>query len=200
MKKLFAICSSFLMLNACATSEETTLRDVLFESSSVENNSEYIDNNGFRIVEIPFDEATPTYQLPKKSERYEAIIPTAEIFAIPAARATNKMLDETRDIYEQNGNVFLFVSGLKKNDRNLPEGTYKAEQVTKKIISGSKTFKVVGNKDEADYILETIVDNIGTTNEPIIEYKLILTDTENKKVKEWTEIIRKLHNDDRSWW
>ena len=86
-----------------------------------------------------------TYQLPTRAERYEEYAPMAEVYAIPAARATNRMLDDTRDIYENNGDTFLFITDLKKADRKMPDGIYNAERTTRKIIEGSKTFKVVND-------------------------------------------------------
>lgn len=209
--KLLAV-SALLMLNACAHSEDSTLQDILFEDS---DNQETIrvetpeklpvkEIEGVEYVVEDSDNVViyepATYQLPTREERYANYAPTAEVYAIPAARATNKMLDETREFYEQNGDVFLFIASLKKADRKLPDGVYKAEQVTKKIIEGSDTFKVTGNKEEADYILETIIENNGTPEEPILTYRMILSDTENNKINEWSETIRRLQNDDRSWW
>ena len=209
--KLLAV-SALLMLNACAHNEDSTLQDILFKDS---DNHETIrvetpeklpvkEIDGVEYVVEDRDNVViyepATYQLPTREERYANYAPTAEVYAIPAARATNKMLDETREFYEQNGDVFLFIASLKKADRKLPDGVYKAEQVTKKIIEGSDTFKVTGNKEEADYILETIIENNGTPEEPILTYRMILSDTENNKINEWSETIRRLQNDDRSWW
>lgn len=209
--KLLAV-SALLMLNACAHSEDSTLQDILFEDSDNQETIRVETPEKLPVKEIEGVEYVvedrdnvviyepATYQLPTREERYANYAPTAEVYAIPAARATNKMLDETREFYEQNGDVFLFIASLKKADRKLPDGVYKAEQVTKKIIEGSDTFKVTGNKEEADYILETIIENNGTPEEPILTYRMILSDTENNKINEWSETIRRLQNDDRSWW
>ena len=209
--KLLAV-SALLMLNACAHSEVSTLQDILFEDSDNQETIRVETPEKLPVKEIEGVEYVvedrdnvviyepATYQLPTREERYANYAPTAEVYAIPAARATNKMLDETREFYEQNGDVFLFIASLKKADRKLPDGVYKAEQVTKKIIEGSDTFKVTGNKEEADYILETIIENNGTPEEPILTYRMILSDTENNKINEWSETIRRLQNDDRSWW
>ena len=45
-----------------------------------------------------------------------------------------------------------------------------------------------------------LIDNAGTPEEPILVYKLILFDGKNNKINEWTETMRRVRNDDRSWW
>jgi len=203
MKKITIMLSGIAILSACSNTHDVTLRELLFGSRKKTQTVETMpireitaDNQDKHIVtDMPF-----TVQLPKRSERFEQDAPLPEVYAIPAARATNKMLDETRDIYEQNGETFLFITGLKKADRTLPDGIYKAEQVTRQIIDGSNTFKVTADKDEADYILDTIIDNVGTPENPILSYRLILIDRENNKINEWIETVRRLSNDDRSWW
>ena len=83
---------------------------------------------------------------------------------------------------------------------DLPDGFYKANRMTRDIIENSRTYKVVNNLNDADYYLEAYVENVGTEEAPIISYRLILFDHNNTKVKEWTETVRRLKNDDRSWW
>ena len=203
MKKIMVMLSGVAILGACSNMQDITLRELLLGQRKKTQVVETMpireitsDNQDKHIVtDVPF-----TFQLPKRSERFEQEAPLPEVYAIPAARATNRMLDETRDVYEQNGEVFLFITGLKKADRTLPDGTYKAEQVTTQIIEGSNTFRVTGNKEDADYILNTIIDNVGTPEEPILSYRLILIDRENNKINEWVETVRRLSNDDRSWW
>lgn len=207
MKKALMILG-LLALQACANTENSTLEEIIFDDGDYKEVREVKVSKQAPVkeialpaekVEIVVDEPG-TYQLPTRAERYEEYAPIAEVYAIPAARATNRMLDETRDFYENNGDTFLFISGLKKADRKMPDGIYNAERTTRKIIEGSKTYKVTQNKDEADYILETIIDNAGTPEEPILVYRIIMLDTDNSKINEWTETFRRLSNDDRSWW
>ena len=185
------------MIGACSTNGDSTLEEMLFGEKSVKTAVPTYRNTpgeDINIVEVDVDvepeddedvivdNAPGTYQLPTRSERYALYAPLPEIYAIPATRATNKMLDETREFYEQNGDTFLFITDLKKGDRQLPDGIYKAEQTTRKIIEGSKTFKA------------------GTPEEPILVYRMILLDKDNKKINEWVEMVRRVNNDDRSWW
>ena len=215
MKKLTTIISVLSLVAGCANTKDTTLEDfwrnaadkqhtaeeteMLFSQASEVNIVKEIPSQDIKTEVIVIDE-DDTYQLPTRDERYSEFMPLPEIYAIPAARATNKMLDETRNLYDGNDSVFLFIAAIQKNDKKLPDGIYKAEQVNRKIITGSKTFEVVNDKSEADYILFPSIDNIGSTEEPVIEYRLILTDTENNKINEWVETVRRLNNDDRSWW
>jgi len=212
MKNKFSVLGMLLLINACAYGDDTTLQDIIFEDPDTneqirmqimekapsvkpqEQEDMVSDNETMVIYEAN------TYQLPSRDERYYNYAPLPEVYAIPAARATNKMLDETKEFYEQNDDVFLFINGLKKADRKLPDGIYKAEQVTKKIIEGSNTFKVTPNKNEADYVLDTIIENNGTPEEPILTYRMILLDKKDNKINEWSETVRRLGNDDRSWW
>ena len=215
MKKLTTIISVLSLITGCANTTDSTLedfwRDTIDEQHSEEETERLFSQaSEVRIVkELPSQDLRTevivideddTYQLPTRDERYSEFMPLPEIYAIPAIRATNKMLDETRNLYDSNGDVFLFIAAIQKNDKKLPDGIYKAEQVNRKIINGSNTFKVVNDKSEADYILSPSIDNIGSTEEPVIEYRLILTDTENNKINEWVETVKRLNNDDRSWW
>ena len=205
MKKTLALTAIACILSGCAVDEETTLIDLWQENDYTGIRvAKVSEPSEVKIVEIPIDEDMPIPGTPAINElsgiTYKVQTPIAEVYAIPASRATNKMLDDTRNIYEQNGNVFLYIAGLKKNNDKMPDGIYKAEQTTKKIIEGSGTFKIVNDKNEADYILETFIDNVATDDDPIIEYKMILSDTENNKINEWSETVRRIRNDDRSWW
>ena len=65
---------------------------------------------------------------------------------------------------------------------------------TKDIISGSKTFDVVNNINNADFVIEPSAEwYVGPNNAtPAIQYKLSLTDSKGKKIDEWIEIIRQV--------
>lgn len=125
---------------------------------------------------------------------------TPEVYAVAATRATNKMLNDTAGLYENGGTVFIYINDPKNLSEYLPDGFHYARKVTRDIIAGSKNYKVVNNIYEADYILDVLVDNLGSPEDPLIEYKLILFDDQNIKIDEWPERLRQLKNDDRSWW
>lgn len=125
-----------------------------------------------------------------------------EVYALAATRSVNKMLDQSAEVYEKNPAPKLYITEFKKLSKSLPDGLYYAKDTTKQIIEGSRTYIVVNNLNDADYYLETQIKEIQTqTSEtPIIEYKIVLNDKDNNKINEWTETIRQLQNDDKSWW
>jgi len=125
---------------------------------------------------------------------------TPQVYALAATRAANKMLDETRSVYEQSGDVFLYVMEPKKLSNSLPDGLHYAHKVTTDILEGANDYKIVNNKDEADYYLEVLVDEGGNADVPAIVYKMILFDNQNVKVDEWIVNLKQIRNDDRSWW
>ena len=128
---------------------------------------------------------------------------TPKVYAIAATRATNKMLDDTQKLYQkQNSKPKLLVQKSHKVNQQLPDGFHYADKVIYDIIDGSQNFTMVSNLDEADYVLNVEVDaypNKGIDT-PIIEYKLILSDTDDNEIDSWTQDIRQLQNDDKSWW
>lgn len=125
---------------------------------------------------------------------------TPQVYSLIAIRTTNKMLDGTRNLYENLNRPSIYVMDPKKSDPTLPDGFYSARKVTKDIIEGSRTFGVVNNMNDADYILEVFVERLGNNDSPEIAYKLVLLDNKNVKIGEWTETIKRIRNDDRSWW
>lgn len=140
-----------------------------------------------------------TYDFTKAEYEY-AIAP--QVYGILANRITNKMLDDTKTVYENLSPPFLYVMEIKKEDANLPDGFYYANKVTKEILKNSRTFRMVNNMNDADYFLETIVSTYSTSDSetPIIVYKMILFDNQNNKINEWAETIARVQNDDQSWW
>lgn len=125
-------------------------------------------------------------------------------YEIVARRTINKMLDETAPLYEKpEGEIpLLYINKTTLEDKNLPDGLYIANAQTKKLVENSKTFKVTNSKDEADYILDTEIDTVEPKNiaSPAIEYRLILQEKDGTIIEEWAEQIRRVQNDDKSWW
>lgn len=127
---------------------------------------------------------------------------TPEVYSIVAVRTTNKMLDQTTEIYEKAVTPTLYVMEIKKASEDMPNGFYYARKVSKDIIEGSRTFHVVNNLNDADYYIETVVDKIPLENTqvPAIKYTMTLYDKDNKKINEWTEVLQQVQNGDQSWW
>lgn len=135
-------------------------------------------------------------------EAYDDGMITPEVYALVATRATNRMLDQSSAVFEKIPNPKLYIMELKKVTETLPDGFYYSKKVTQDIIEGSRTFTKVNNLNDADYYLETEVREIVVNQQeaPIIEYKMTLFDVKNNKINEWTETIKQIQNDDRSWW
>lgn len=132
---------------------------------------------------------------------YDEVI-TPEVYAILATRVTNKMLDETFNIYEKSQAPTLYVMEVKKAQNDMPNGFYYSRKISKDILEGSRTFKIVNNMNDAEYYLETIVIKIPLEDNitPAIQYKITMYDKNNKKINEWSEVLQQVQNDDKSWW
>lgn len=173
MKKLLTA-SAYIMLAACTA----------YSHRAMEGQEQY-------MVDAPYADG----QLMD-----EAVSP--EVYALIAARVTNKMLDETAEVYEHNPRPTLYIMQVKKTAENLPDGFYLARRETKEIIEGSKTFTVVNTLNEAQYYLEISVSPIPLQGKelPGISYHLSLFTSHNAKVGEWAQMIKQVQNDDKSWW
>lgn len=127
---------------------------------------------------------------------------TPEVYALVAARATNKMLDDTAEIYERSPQPTLYIMKVKKTDDNLPDGFYQARRTTKEILEGAKAFTVVNNLNDAQYYLEVSAVPVPLVGKkiPAISYHLSLFANNNDKIGEWAQMIKQVQNDDKSWW
>lgn len=173
MKKLLTA-SAYLILAACTA----------YSHRAMEDQEQY-------VVDAPYAEGQVLD---------ETVSP--EVYALIAARTTNRMLDETAEIYEQNPRPTLYIMQVKKSEEALPEGFYQARRETKEIIEGSKTFTVVSSLNEAQYYLEITISPIPLKDKtvPGISYHLSLFTNQNAKVGEWAQMIKQVQNDDKSWW
>lgn len=141
------------------------------------------------------------YGYTPQTTAYETNI-TPEVYGIVAKRTVNKMLDETAPLYEKAEAPTIFIRDVKIEDDRLPDGFFYANKLTRQLLENAHTFKVVNNKYDADYFLETEVDTVEFKNSPTpaIVYRVMLLDQRNGVIKEWKETIRQLKNDDKSWW
>ena len=214
MKKTGLLIVLPMLLTACSNTEDmtldrlifgheikpkdTTLSEMLFGKDCKSCNKKGKSHTDEEYVE--YTEDGVTYRIASRGSRYMLNEPAPEVYAIAATRAINRFLDETGTFYEDNAESFIYIANLKKADRQLPDGVYNAERTVKKTIENSRTYKVVNDLEEADYILEPVIDNAGTPEEPILVFKLVLFDTDNNKIGQWTESLRRVQNDDGSWW
>lgn len=126
-----------------------------------------------------------------------------QMYSVIATRVTNKMLEQTTEIYEKAVSPKLYVRQIKKAGvDHIPDGFYHVRQVTKEIIAGSKTYTLVNTQEEADYLLDITVSKLNVKDIPgnVLQYKMVMLDKRNNEVGNWMESIRQVQNDDRSWW
>ena len=187
-----------LALSACSDVSSPTLCD-MFGWCRTRYNVKYVD--AVTMEEVSVEEADG-YTLMKRGTRYDnaEYIISPEVYAIVATRTTNKMLDEISGITAGNQNVSLFVADTVLIDRYLPDGPDVAGKTAKEIIYGSNMFNIVENEAQANYILESSVNNINTPEIPVIAYEMRLYDTNGQLLGKWSDSVRQVLNDDGSWW
>lgn len=124
------------------------------------------------------------------------------LYSVVAARVTNQMLGKTKSLYTSRMNKIYILPVTQSNNEELPEGLSLATQTSKEIIKGSNSFQVVKSANLADYFLETSVKklNVKSLEGTILQYKLTLLDKHKKQIGTWSETIRQVQNDDKSWW
>lgn len=117
-----------------------------------------------------------------------------EVYTVVATRATNRMLQDTSAIYDSGKTKKLYIKDTKLLSNDLPYGSHRLKGTVKDIVSGSKTFEVVNNINNADFIVETSADWYVAPNNtiPALQYKLALLDKNGKKVNDWIEVIRQV--------
>lgn len=148
----------------------------------------------------------PSHPVETKVEAVEppSIFETQEIYMTKAyetaaTRAANKMLDETADIYETWNRPRLYIKQTVKESPNLPDGFYTARQALKQITGGSGAYMIVNNMDDANYILDSRVNEMMIGNLPAIVFKLSLNDAYDQPIRAWNVVIKQMA-EDQSWW
>ena len=173
MKKILAV-AVYILLAACTA----------FSHRTLEEQEQHVVESPYAAPQMLDDEITP------------------EVYALVAARTVNKMLDETADIYEKETPQTLYIMRVKKTDETLPDGFYLARRETKEIIEGAGAFTVVNRLNDAQYYLEISVYPVPFVDKsvPGISYHLSLFSNDNTKIGEWSQMMKQVQNDDKSWW
>ena len=136
----------------------------------------------------------PSMQLPTGTSR--------QLYTVLGSRTINKMLLETSDLYKNSKpNLFIALPTLDTRNVALSSPEF-AEVVAEDIIVGSNTYNVVHSSDQADYILYTYISdaNLPNSSKPVIVYRTVLQDRQNKQIGTWVESVSQIANDDKSWW
>ncbi len=121
---------------------------------------------------------------------------TPEVYVVVATRATNRMLQDTAAIYDNGHTKTVYLKDTKLQSSDLPYGSHRLKGAVKEIINGSKTYDVVNNANNADFIIESTADwYVAPDNTmPALQYKMSMFDKNGKKVNEWVEIIRQVQD------
>ena len=118
-----------------------------------------------------------------------------EAYDVVATRATNRMLQDTAAVYDNGTKKTVYLKDTNLLSSDLPYGSHRLRGVTKDIIEGSRTFDVVNNVNNADFIVASSADWYVTPNKaPALQYKLSLFDRNGQKVNDWVEIIRQVRD------
>ncbi len=206
MKKIGMVCSTLLLI-ACSTTtiekpqpvKQTALNIPC--SYSCQNNGgqpcNYVENTQKpRVTEI----------MPKKrpccndeNPNAKEVVPYApEIYVIAANRTLRSMLNFASPI--PNG-AKVYVADTVNNEPDMPGGFEKGAEVLKRGLKNSGKFKIVEDREKADYVLGGEVSwyDTATKTVPAIKYSLGLFDNHGHKIGEWNEILHQADGD-RSWW
>ena len=149
----------------------------------------------FQKKEVPVEPVeTTTITMPDMQNIY-----MTKAYETAATRITNKMLDDTPDLYEVQPRPKIYIRQIRKEATGLPDGFYTAQQVIKDIISGSGTYTVVNKADEADYILATSINQFNVDNLPGIIIKQSINDIYDQQLRGWNIVIKQM-TEYKSWW
>lgn len=118
-----------------------------------------------------------------------------EAYIVVATRAANRMLQDTSAIYDTGRTKTVYIKDTKLLSSDLPYGSHRLKGTLKDIISGSNTYEVVNNANNADFVIDSSADWYVVSNAaPALQYKLEMFDRSGKKVNEWVEIIRQVQD------
>ena len=122
-----------------------------------------------------------------------------EAYRLAANRAFNRFIKDTYDIYAKNPNVKVYVKEGVAQDKDLPKGIDKGIDAFKVNLANSRTFVLVDDQNEADYVLETTAEWFDTPSKdvPAIRYVTRLMAKDGKEAGAWSQIVRRADN--KSW-
>ena len=132
----------------------------------------------------------------------QTFVPDApEIYVISANRTVNSMQKEAAVFFEQIGTIKVYVDTPTGKSDDLPGGIEKAAEVLQKRFANMNTVIVTNDKNEADYVINSVADwyDTPTKTVPAIKFDLFLNEKNGRVVGEWSEIVHQAEGD-RSWW
>lgn len=119
-----------------------------------------------------------------------------EVYVVVATRATNRMLQDTAAVYDNGQTKTVYLKDTKLESLDLPYGSHRLKGAVKEIINGSRTYDIVNNANEADFVIDGVADwYVAPDNTiPALQYKMTMFDRNGKKVNEWVEVIRQVQD------
>ncbi len=124
-----------------------------------------------------------------------------EIYVISANRTVNSMQQETSAFFEQAGAINVYIDKTITKSADLPGGNEQGTKTLKKRFAKIENVTVVEDREQADFVVNSVVDwyDTPTKTVPAIKYDLFLNTKNNHILGEWSEIIHQAEGD-RSWW
>ena len=143
----------------------------------------------------------PDYVPYYEGKHAEASLP--QLYAILASRTVNKMLRATTAIYNSVKSPTMYVSAPQNENPSISLSNLEyADKATKNIISASRSYTLTEYAGNADYTLDTYIAQNEDYNrgKPILSYRIILKNRDNKQIGTWRDTLSPISNDDQSWW
>ena len=124
-----------------------------------------------------------------------------EIYVISANRTVNSMQKEAAAFFDQIGLIKVYIDEAQPKADDLPGGINKGTEILKKRFSQMSNVLVTETKEDADYVINSVIDWFDTPTKkvPAIKYDLFLNELNGRVVGEWSEIVHQAEGD-RSWW
>ena len=122
-----------------------------------------------------------------------------ELYTLAANRSFNNFIKDTSSIYEKRPDVKIYLSKGVLKDGDLPQGIDQGVESFRTSILNSHTFLLTGDKNEADYVLDTTAEWLDTPSKdvPAINYVVRLVGKNGKQVGVWSQVLK--YADNRSW-
>lgn len=119
-----------------------------------------------------------------------------EAYVLASNRAFNRFIKDTAVIYQNNPNVKLFVEQGILNSNDLPEGIDEGVKAFRTNLLNSRTFQLTGDKNKADYLLNTKAEWFDTPSKdvPAINYIIQMKDRNGNLLGSWSQIAKRANN------
>lgn len=129
----------------------------------------------------------------------EPVFHLTEAYEVAATRITNKMLNDTVEIYKKQPQPKIYIKETVKDETTADGRLETAQKAMRTLIKGTNSYIISETENDADFILESSVHNLNTSEQPTIQFKLNLNDKDSAPVQAWSIVIKQMP-EDQSWW